>query len=122
MTTPNGTSSAPPRRGQPSVLLFLSSGCAPCQQLADEMRAAAAAELPGSLVVLTDSGGAEALRLPAGVRSVVDPAREIGDALEVPGRPFAIAVDEGGIIRATRVPNTLAELSMLASRVISSVQ
>jgi methylamine dehydrogenase accessory protein MauD len=109
-------------RGQPSVLLFLSPGCGPCQELASEMRAAAAGELPASLTVLTDPGGAEALRLPAAVRTVVDPAREIADALEVPGRPFGIAVDDGGIIRATRVPNTLAELSMLASRVMPAAR
>jgi hypothetical protein len=41
--------------------------------------------------------------------------------LEVPGRPFAIAVAGDGTIRATRVPNTLAELSMLAGRVMSAV-
>jgi hypothetical protein len=108
-------------RGQPNVLLFLSSGCGPCQKLAGEMRGAGPDELPGSLTVVTDPGGAEALQLPAGLRVVLDPARDIADVLEVPGRPFAIAVAEDGIIRATRVPNTLAELSMLAGRVVSAV-
>jgi hypothetical protein len=108
-------------RGQPSVLLFLSSGCGPCQKLAGEMRGAGPGELPGGLTVVTDPGGAEALQLPAGLRVVVDPARDIADVLEVPGRPFAIAVAGDGTIRATRVPNTLAELSMLAGRVMSAV-
>jgi hypothetical protein len=105
-------------RGKPNVFLFLSSGCGPCAQLAAEMRSAELDWLASALTIFTDPGGGEALGLPAELRTAADPARKIATSLDIEGRPFAVAVDESGIVRATRVPNTVADLSALGRRVI----
>jgi hypothetical protein len=103
-------------RDRPNVLLFLSSGCGPCQQLVDDMRATGLGDLIGGLTVLTDPGGAAALSLPADVHAVEDHEKKVALALDIQGRPFAVAVDENGIVRATSVPNKVADLFGLAVR------
>jgi hypothetical protein len=108
---PGGMITAGQLRGGPSVLLFLSVGCGPCEQLAAQLRDAAPGDLTGQLVVVTGPDGPQALGLPAGLRILTEQNREISGPLSVIGTPFAIALDPDGVVTATRVTNTLEQLS-----------
>jgi methylamine dehydrogenase accessory protein MauD len=102
-------------RGEPAILVFLSSGCGPCQQLAEEMRAAGVGALASQLIVVTSPEGSSSLELPAGLRVLAETANEVSSPMRVHGTPFAVAVDADGVVRATEVPNTLAQLDSLAA-------
>lgn len=106
-------------RDHPSVLLFMSSHCGPCQKLAGEMRDADLTEIGDYLTVVTDEEGAAALGLPVTVRTVEESTNGIAKALEVKGRPFAVAIDENGVVRGSNVPSTVANLSTLIVRAMS---
>lgn len=101
-------------RGRPAVLLFLSQGCGPCEILAQEMHSADLGPLAGQLVIVTGSGGPQALRIPAGLAILTEQDGQVSDALSVSGTPFAIVVDPDGIVKATGIPNTVGELEELA--------
>ncbi|HLK02474.1 MAG TPA: hypothetical protein VKU39_21550 [Streptosporangiaceae bacterium] len=101
-------------RGRSAVLLFLAPGCGPCQDLAYEMRSADLGHLAGQLVIITGPDDAQALGIPAHLLVLTEHDRQVSDALSVNGTPFAIAVDPDGIVRDTRVPNTITQLQDLA--------
>ncbi len=101
-------------RGRPTMLLFLSSHCGPCGRLASEIRQAELGELARQLVIVTDAAGPQELGLPVGLRVVTEHSNEVSGALSVTGWPFVIAVDPDGIVRSTRVPNTLEHLEAVA--------
>lgn len=100
-------------RNRPALLLFLSVGCGPCENLASELRSADLDGLAGELIVITSQGGAELLKIPADLRVVAERDREVAKALSVASYPYAIAVDPHGIVTATRVPNTVEHLQRL---------
>jgi methylamine dehydrogenase accessory protein MauD len=102
-------------RGQPTLLLFLSAGCGPCEALAQEMSETDLGALADEVIVVTAEEGLAELSLPAGLRIVAELAGEVSDALKVSGTPFAIAVDPAGIVRAKRVPNTVKQLRSIAA-------
>jgi AhpC/TSA family len=102
-------------RGQPAVLLFLSVGCGPCEQLAAQLRDAELGDLTSQLIVVTGPGGPVALKLPARLRVITEQAREVSDPLSVIGTPLGIALDRDGIVKAVRVTNTLEQLNGLAA-------
>jgi hypothetical protein len=110
-TGPDGVLTAEQLRGRPSVLLFLSVGCGPCEQLAAELRVADPGDLTGQLVVVTGPDGPHELRLPAGLRILTEQNKEVSGPLSVIGTPFAVALDSEGIVTAARVTNTLEQLS-----------
>jgi hypothetical protein len=104
------------------LLLFLSSSCGPCTRLASDLRAAATDERvqalppPGiELLVVTDLGGAEVFGDLAISELVVQPDGELTSAWDVPGTPFAVLVDETGVVRASGFASTLAHLNDLAN-------
>jgi len=113
---PGGEVPASELRGRPAVLLFLSVGCGPCQTLAAELGRAEPGELASQLIVVTSQDGQRALGLPSDVMVLTERGREVSDRLSVIGTPFAVAVDPGGIVLATRNPNTLSQLSELAAQ------
>ena len=102
-------------RSRPYVLLFLSSGCGPCQQLAGEIRRADLGALPSQLIIVTTPDAPQALGLPAGLRVVTESSNEITGPLNIQGLPFAVAVDPGGTVRAADVPSTVKHLDNLAA-------
>jgi methylamine dehydrogenase accessory protein MauD len=102
-------------RNRPALLLFLSVGCGPCEILAGELRSANLGDLADELVVVTSQEGADKLRLPADLRVMAERDREVARALSVASYPYAVAVDPRGIVKATRVPNTVEHLESLAS-------
>lgn len=112
---PGGEITAEQLRGQPAVLLFLSAGCGPCEQLAAQMGNAELGDLISRLIIVTGPGGAVELKLPAGLRVLTEQAREISDPLSVTGTPLGIALDQDGIVKAVRVTNTLEQLNDMAA-------
>ncbi len=101
-------------RGQPSLLLFLSTGCGPCEQLAAEIRRSDLGELARQLIIITRPDGPRVLGIPEGLRVVTEESDEVTGPLAVIGLPFAVAVDAGGIVKGAQVPNTVAHLDHLA--------
>lgn len=109
-----GTVTAGQLRGEPSVLLFLSSGCAPCRVLAEEIAGSDPSdpgELTRILIVVTDPSSVDALRLPVWLRILTLPESTQAEEFGIPGRPFAIAADQDGFIRGTRLLNTVGHLT-----------
>jgi methylamine dehydrogenase accessory protein MauD len=102
-------------RGRPVLLLFLSAGCAPCEQLATGMRRADLDALAKQLIIVTTRDVPRILGIPAGLRVVIESANEITDPLSVMGLPFAVAVDADGIVRAAEVPETVGHLEKLSA-------
>jgi hypothetical protein len=98
-------------RGQPLVLLFLSSGCSPCVALADELTSSGPGDLTGSLFVVTDPDSLPALALPSWLRALILPLGVQGQGLGVRGRPFAMVADEEGVVRGKQMLNTVSQLT-----------
>jgi hypothetical protein len=103
------------------LILFLSSSCGPCTRLATDLRAAATDEavdtlpLAGlELLLVTDRDGVEVFGdLPVS-ELVVQPDGELTRAWDVPGTPFAVSVDETGVVRASGFASTLVRLNEIA--------
>jgi hypothetical protein len=105
-------------RGRPGVLLFLSASCRPCLRLARELgESDAAARMAGSLTVVCDPEGSGILAFPAWLRVLTMSDAEGSEVLGVHGRPFAIAVDEKGMVKAKRMLNTITQLAELTASV-----
>lgn len=105
-------------RGHPVVLLFLTKGCGPCKDLAEEMSRVGLDGLASNLVIVTSPGGPQELGIPAGLRILTEQDKEVSGPLSVVGTPFAIAVDPEGIVRAATVPNTMGQLQELAAALV----
>jgi hypothetical protein len=112
---------APSGNASERLILFLSSSCGPCTRLADELRAAAIDEAMDALapagpalLVVTDRDGVEVFGDLAVSELVVQPDGELTLAWDVPGTPFAVAVDETGVVRASGFASTLARFNELA--------
>jgi len=108
-------------RGQPALLVFLREGCGPCHRLAQEMSANDLSAISDKLIIVTNATNPGELDVPEGLRVVSESDNELSTPLAVQATPFAIALDEGGFVRAANVPNTLAELRSLAAVVSSAV-
>lgn len=102
-------------RGRPAVLLFLSSHCTPCAQLATEIRQAELGELASQLIIVTSPDGPQELGIPAGLRTVTEHLNEVSGALAVGSWPFAIALAPDGTVKSTQVPNTIKHLENVAA-------
>lgn len=102
-------------RGRAAVLLFLGAGCGPCHDLAEQMRSTDISRLAGQLIIVTSPEGASTLGIPAEVRVLAEPSREVSDPLSVIATPYAVAVDPDGIVRETQIPNTMEQLTGLAA-------
>ena len=102
-----------------AVLLFLSAACGPCRVLAEEISSADLGELARFLIVVTDPDGLDALRLPAGLRVLTVPENTQAEEFGIPGRPFAIAADQDGIVRGAQLLNTVAHITDFAAAKLS---
>jgi hypothetical protein len=109
-------------RGQPSILLFLSSSCGPCLKLAQELTASGpVVELADTLIVVTASSGPDTLKLPTWVRTLFVPDAECKEVLGISARPFAVAVDADQVVTEKRPVNLVAQLTELATSVLEPV-
>jgi hypothetical protein len=115
-----GTLNAAQIVGRPAVLLFLSATCLPCVRLADEIAGSDPGDLADSLIVVTAPDGHEKLRLPASVRVLVMPDKEVAEVFTIKGRPFAIAAGADGVIRTKQGVNTVAQLGGITASATSS--
>jgi hypothetical protein len=116
---PSGEITAEQLRGQPVVLLFLTVGCGPCQELAQEMSRAPLGDLSGTLIIVTTPDAPQALGIPEGLRIVTEPDKEVSRPLSVVGTPFAIAVDREGIVRSAVVLNTVDQMETLIADLLA---
>lgn len=98
-----------------SVFLFLTPTCAPCRTLADELARRAPVHLGVPLVVVVQSSPDRDPGLPATTDAVVfDPDASIGRAFDVNGYPYALAVDDDGVVTGGKVPGSVSDLRALA--------
>jgi hypothetical protein len=102
------------------VILFVSSSCAPCVRLADQLNqpdaVAARPEFADlDLVVVTDDAGRELFENFASGGVVVQRAGEVAARLGVRATPFAVAVDREGVV-AVGLPRSAADIADLAAK------
>jgi hypothetical protein len=102
-------------RGRSTLMVFMSSGCGPCKQLAQDIASADLGALAEQILVITDPDGPRELGIPPDLRVLIEPGGEVSDPLSVIGTPFTVAVDSAGIVRAGQVTNTVEQLSNLAA-------
>jgi AhpC/TSA family len=108
--------------GRPYVLLFVSSGCAPCRRLAEELRASRDGPTPGVEVVVVFNGagsGTEAEDWP-GVTLAYQSDGEVARAFGTTATPHAFAISRSETVVATGHPNTLERLRELADRALTA--
>jgi hypothetical protein len=103
-------------RGEPALLLFLHSGCVPCQQIAGDMGQADLDAMPGRLIIVTDPDGPRALGLPSSLHTLVESARQVSDALMIKATPYAVAVDPDGVVRGAGVAGSMERLAAIAEQ------
>jgi hypothetical protein len=104
------------------LILFLSSSCGPCKRLAADLKAAvgigdgedAATPAGVELVVVTDRAGVELFGDLAASELVAQSEGELSSAWNVPGTPFAIALDDHDVVRASGFASKLTHLNDLA--------
>jgi hypothetical protein len=98
-----------------SVILFLSSSCGPCRNLADALQGHRLGRGPGDEfeIIVVSSDPAHDGFSHIG-RIVADPGGTVAKSLMVPGTPFGVAADSDGIVRALAIPNSLADVARLA--------
>lgn len=88
----------------PFVLAVLTSHCAPCRSIAEQIREdeEMLAGLEG-LVVITDQDGPERLGLREPIRMVIDSDGLTVSSLDLPGTPYVIAVDADGAVQSAQL-------------------
>ncbi len=107
--------------GEPSLMVFLSLGCGPCHTLAKELGEVDLGDLADRLVIVTERGGIEGLGIPAGLRAVAQQDGELSQSFDIVATPYALALDSGGVVRSSKVPNTVAQLLSLSATLSSAV-
>lgn len=105
-------------RGIPSVLVFLSSGCAPCRTLAAELEDATAARLGVRLlIVLRDSSERRDLGLDSTLEFVFQSDGAVSRAFATSATPHAFVIDPTGIVVASGTPNSVRGLEELVDHI-----
>ena len=98
--------------GQPSLLLFASPGCIACEQVLPGLRTVAS-RAGARALVLSDLDPDEARVAFSDVPAPLVASPEIARAYGVPGTPFAVYLDDLGVVRAKGTPNNLEQLEGL---------
>lgn len=100
--------------GQRRLVLFVSPGCTLCRQLLPGLGPVASAAGYTAYAV-SDLDLGETRRAFAGAHpdTRVLSGPEVAPAWNVPGTPFAVVVDESGVVRAKGTPNNLEQLEGL---------
>jgi thiol-disulfide isomerase/thioredoxin len=102
--------------GRPFVLLFVSSGCAPCRLLAERVREVGL-DLLAELIVVADETevGADVGDWPSATLAY-QRDHEVSHAFATSATPHAFAINRSGTIVAAGFPNTLDRLQTLAGQ------
>jgi methylamine dehydrogenase accessory protein MauD len=99
--------------GSPQLLLFVSAGCPICREVLPGVGAAAAVARM-TPVVVADSDGPEVRHAYGdGTPAPVVAAPELAGRYEIPGTPYAVALDELGVVRAKGTVNNLEQMEGL---------
>jgi methylamine dehydrogenase accessory protein MauD len=100
--------------GEPQLLLFVSPGCPVCREVLPSLPAAARA---GRLrpYVISDAGSEETARSYRhdSIGAPVIPSPEVARGYGVPGTPYVVVLDAGGVVRSKGTVNTLEQLEGL---------
>jgi methylamine dehydrogenase accessory protein MauD len=101
--------------GQTQLLLFVSPGCSVCDQVLPAV-AAVADEGRMAPYVLSDADVEDTIRALGGrrLRAPLVPAAGFTRSLELPGTPYALVLDRGGVVRAKGTVNNLEQVEGLA--------
>lgn len=102
------------------VLLFVSTDCSPCHELADALRSAPRERLPPLVVAVAAHEVVDradpffaALSFVDSTMIFVDDHRQVFQKLAVPGTPFAYAIDSEGLVRGREAPLSANDLRKL---------
>lgn len=100
--------------GEAQLLMFVSPGCMVCEQVLPSIPVIARS---GSLVpyVLTDVDDFETERAfgPKKLAAAVVPAAAVATRYSVPGTPYVVVLDGGGVVRAKGTVNNLEQMEGL---------
>jgi methylamine dehydrogenase accessory protein MauD len=109
--------------GGGQLVLFVSPDCPICREVLPGVPAAARAGRLEPLVV-TDAGEPEAVATytRAGVGAPVVAGPGMGDRYGVPGTPYAIVLDETGMVRAKGTVNNLEQVEGLVDTALRRVE
>lgn len=103
-------------RGGPALVVFLSSGCAPCLTLARDLERADAERLGARLfAVLHDPSERLELGLSSAVRVLYQRDGAISQAFETSATPHTFVLDSAGRVVATGTPNSFEGLKRLVT-------
>jgi len=100
--------------GPPALLLFVSPGCPICREVLPGVAPAArAGELRPLVLVDDDDPGALDHYRQRDPRVPVAAAEDVAETYDIPGTPFAVVLDEAGVVRAKGTVNTLEQMEGL---------
>ncbi len=102
--------------GDPSVLLFMSSGCPACDALVDELRADGF-DPNVELVVVVDAGVSATPLNGVHCRVLLQEESQLSRAFEVVATPYAFAVDASGLVHGGSIVRTVTDVERLAATV-----
>jgi len=106
---------------EPSIVLFMESGCKPCQALATKLDDADLSGVP-LIVIAGEEGLNERFRLPVDVPVFRQRDREVADLFRSASTPHAFVVDRAGVVLDRAVPGSVAHLEELARRQIAGAK
>jgi thiol-disulfide isomerase/thioredoxin len=108
--------------GSPTVYLFMSRECGPCEMLAADLERKRKTLRSAPLVIITDdrSGSWPAVRDPA-VTIVVQDDDRVSKLFETSATPHAFAVDRDGRVVESLIPSSRNDIERLASRASEGV-
>ena len=99
---------------EPQLLLFVSPGCRVCREVLPGTSAVAAAHDLRPVIVAGEHYGAPGEIDPTGSGATVVASAEVMSSYNIPGTPYAVVIDRGGIVRAKGTVNNLEQLEGLA--------
>lgn len=113
-------------RGRKRIVLFLSSTCGPCRQLAAELRdSSRGGDSPLSsgveLILVTDPDGRTSFADLGASATFVQSRSRLSAAWGIPGTPFALAVDGSGTITGAGFVRTRSGLIEVAGSLQTTV-
>jgi thiol-disulfide isomerase/thioredoxin len=105
---------------EPRLYLFVAGGCAPCDQLLDQVRALEASPAPVDLltVIVHDFEDGKLHDLPAWIEIYRQEEQAVSEAFAGRSFPQAFVVDEGGTVLATTIPTSVDDMARMYEQAI----
>jgi hypothetical protein len=102
---------------EPSLILFLSANCGPCEQLAYEMGTTESPILPLHLIVIVEEEERDSTPYaPLPARILYQRNRAASSAFKSVATPQAFAVSAGGVVAGKAIPNSISDLRAISAR------